>query len=147
MMAVCLIPLGQYPYSITGHLTFVCATMKSKLSTVKNPRDMLVHSSRSNVSIRMSYVNMHHTGCYLLEMVLFVLVNWLHWVMLCMVFTTFSCFCSTLSTWQNFHAKVFLSGIHENLFTWKFSACLFLHKNFPIYGNSIFIQLIDLNRL
>ena len=44
-------------------------TANSKLNSIKNPRDMHVHKSLSNVAIHMLCINMYCAGRYQLEMV------------------------------------------------------------------------------
>ena len=64
VMVVCLIPPGHYLYSITSQ-----QKAKSKLSLIKNPRDMHIHNSLLNVVIHMPCVNIHGAGRYQLQMV------------------------------------------------------------------------------
>ena len=40
-----------------------------QLSPIKNPRDMNVHNSLSNVAIHMPCIYIHLAGCYQLKMV------------------------------------------------------------------------------
>ena len=53
-------------YSIKGHLT---QKVTSKLSPIKNPHNLHVHNSLSNVAIHMPCVTIHHAGHYQLEVV------------------------------------------------------------------------------
>ena len=44
-------------------------TVKSRLSLIKNPHDMYVHNSLSNVAVHMACVNKYRARHYQLEMV------------------------------------------------------------------------------
>ena len=73
VMVVCLIPLGL---PILHHSPSNAQKVKSKLSPIKNPRDMHVNNSLPNVATHMLYVNIYHAGCYQLEIVLaYVLIS------------------------------------------------------------------------
>ena len=60
-------PTGPLP--VFHHWTSYVQNVKSKLSPIKNPRDMHIHNSLSIVAIHMPCVNIHHRGHYQLEMV------------------------------------------------------------------------------
>ena len=60
-------PTGPLP--VFHHRPSFAQKGKSKLSPIKNPRDMHVHSSLSNVAIHIPCINIHCAGRYQLEMV------------------------------------------------------------------------------
>ena len=73
-------------------------TMKYKLSSIKNPRDMYAHNSLSNIAVHMRCVNMHRAGHYQLEMACACMLTFLQlqWVMHCTGLIAFNCLCSKI---------------------------------------------------
>ena len=68
VIVVYLIPLHG-PLPVFHHRPSYAHKVKSKLSSIKNPRDRHIHKNLSNVVIYMPCVNIHRAGHYQLEMV------------------------------------------------------------------------------
>ena len=60
-------PTGPLPV-FHHRLSSYVQTLMSKLSSIKNPHDMHINNSLSNISIHMCYVNIHCMERYQLEM-------------------------------------------------------------------------------
>ena len=150
------LPNPTRPLPVFHHRPSYAQNTKSKLSLIKNPCDIHVHNSLSNVAIHMPWINIHHAGRYQLEMVFtcerlrpITMDNTIHRS------DCISCFCSkiklyianswlisntctVISTWQNFHVKIFPWGTHENLFTQTFNTWIFTYtkiSQFMVFPN------------
>ena len=104
---------------------------KAKLSPIKNPDDVHIHNSFSNVVAHMPYINIHHANWKWFCMCTLSYLR-LQWVTHCADLTAISCFCSkikrhsyvanscligdtctVISTWQIFRVKIFSWGTLE----------------------------------
>ena len=136
-MAVCLIPLGHYTHiPLQVILQAYVQKVKSKLSLIKNPHNMHVHNSLSKVAIHMPCNNIQYAVVYIINWKWFSHVHdylQLQWVTCtphrshCIYLSLqqnnevyvanshlISNTCTVISTRQNFHAKIFSWGTHEN---------------------------------
>ena len=62
-------PNPSWPLPVFHHKPSYAQITKSKLSPIKNPHDMDIHNSLSNVAIHMPCTNIYHIGNYKLEIV------------------------------------------------------------------------------
>ena len=74
------LPNPSWPLPVFHHKPSYAQTTKSKLSPIKNPHDMDIHNSLSNVAIHMPCTNIYRVGYCALEIV-FVCVSMLPIVM------------------------------------------------------------------
>ena len=89
------------PLPVFHHKPSYAQTTKSKLSPIKNPHDMDIHNSLSNVAIHMPCANIYCVGYYELEIV-FVCVSMLPIVMsnILQGLTAFNCLCSIIKRYM-----------------------------------------------